>query len=402
MGEKKTAFIRHQSSAKDGACGRCALMLASVASMIELFNSDNIKILSELGYRVDVAANFDSGSVTSQEHVDAYKRKLTENGMKVYHIPIPRELSKISEMWKSYWIIRKLVDKKNYDIVHCHSPIGGVLCRLACINARKRGTKVIYTAHGFHFFKGAGRKAWLVYYPAERFCANFTDVLITINKEDYKAARKFKAGKTIYVPGIGIHVESIQNCIINRKKIRSGFGYQESDFVFMSTGQLSVRKNHEAVIRALGQIKDQRVKYLIAGFGELEEYLRKLVRALELEKRVIFAGYRSDVKELLHAVDAFVLPSIQEGLPVALMEAMAAGLPVVCSRIRGNTELIENGIGGYLADCHSADQFAKAMRRIANMDSCQMGIHNQEAVKKYDSRIVNIRIRDIYETACRI
>lgn len=324
-----------------------ALMLASVASMIDLFNADNIEILLSLGYKVDVAANFSFGSITSKERVDEYKRELFERGIGIYNIPIPRSLSMIKEMLISYKRIRELVERERYEIVHCHSPIGGVLCRLACRKARKRyGIRVIYTAHGFHFFKGASKKAWLVFYPVEWFCSIFTDLLITINQEDYKRACGFHTCKVFYVPGIGIHVDEViaAGKGIDRETKRAEFGYKTTDFVFMSTGQISVRKNHEVAIRAMGELRKSgrlgNIKYLIVGFGEEEGRLKKLSKKLGLGSVVAFSGYRSDVKQLLHAVDAFVFPSTQEGLPVAVMEAMAAGLPIVCSRIRGNVDLV--------------------------------------------------------------
>lgn len=385
--------------AKEAGCHRTkkrALMLASVASMLDLFNADNIRILIELGCQVDVAANFDSGSITSQKRVDEYKQELLDRGIGVYHIPIPRDLSMTAAMKKSYKDIKRLINTNAYDIVHCHSPIGGVLCRLACIGARRRGTKVIYTAHGFHFYKGAGCKAWMIYYPAERFCSLFTDVLIAINREDYQAAKKFYAKKTVYVPGIGIHVNEIKDAVVDRKEKRSEFGYTDTDFVFMSTGQLSVRKNHEAVIRALKKLNNPSVRYLIVGFGELEDKLKQLVKQLGLESSVTFAGYRSDVKELLHIADAFIFPSIQEGLPAALMEAMAAGLPVICSRIRGNTDLVKDNKGGYLADCYNTDAFARAMERIAETDHSRMGIVNQKVIMNYDSKKINKKMKKIY------
>lgn len=378
-----------------------ALILASVASMIDLFNADNINILSSLGYQVDVAANFNFGSITSQKRVNEYKQELMDYGIKVYNMPIPRDLSKIKDMEAAYREIKHLVDSNHYDIVHCHSPIGGVLCRLACRKSRKYGTKVIYTAHGFHFFKGATRKAWMIYYPVEKMCSLFTDLIITINHEDYKTAKKFRSCMVAYVPGIGIHVDKIKNATVDRESKREELGYERDDFVFMSTGQVSYRKNHEVVIRAMAQIPDKKSKYLIVGFGEEEERLKKLVQELNLQSRVTFAGYRSDVIELLHAVDAFVFPSIQEGLPVALMEAMAAGLPIICSKIRGNVDLIEDGKNGWLVDCHSSEEFSHAMERVKNEETSEMIDQNFKSIRKFDIDRVNNKMTDLYKAIAR-
>ena len=365
--------------------------------MIDLFNMDNIKILLELGYEVDVMANFEFGSITSQARVDEFKQELISMGINVYQVPIPRSLSMVKEMVIAYQNIKSLAEAKGYQLVHCHSPIGGVLCRLACREARKKlGTKVLYTAHGFHFFKGASKKAWVSFYPIEKWCSNFTDILITINQEDYKIAKTFNAGKVEYVPGIGIHTAEFQNILVDREEKRKEFGFKSDDFVFMSTGQLSTRKNHEVIIRALAKIDNLSAKYLIVGFGELEEELKALVKELGLETRVMFAGYRADVKELLHAVDAFAFPSLQEGLPVSLMEAMAVGLPIVCSKIRGNVDLIENGKGGYVYECHDVYGFAAGMKKIMNVPASDMGKVNVEVIKKFDIKTVNAYMRKIY------
>lgn len=357
------------------------LMLASVASMIDLFNADNMNILEKLGCRIDVAANFSKGSITSQERVAAYRRELEVRGINVYNTPIPRSIFKIGDIINSYKQIRKLTKEKHYRIVHCHSPIGGVVARFACRKARKTGTKVIYTAHGFHFFKGASLINWLIFYPIERLCSHFTDVLITINQEDYSRAKTWHTCDVKYVPGIGVHTEEFRKESVDRVALRNELGIKESDFVFLSVGQLSVRKNHEVVIRALAKINNPKVKYLLVGFGELEDKLKLLAKDLNIADRVIFSGYRGDVRKILHVVDAFAFPSLQEGLPVSLMEAMSVGLPIVCSAVRGNEDLVENGKGGYVYGCHDVDGFAEGMSEIIAGKGYEMGRHNISVMK---------------------
>lgn len=373
------------------------LMVASVASMIDLFNMDNINILMEMGFDVHVACNFETGSITSQERVNEFRRELEEKNIKTFQVSVPRNISLIGDILKSYKLIKSLCENNHYDIVHCHSPIGGVVTRLACKNVRKEGTKVVYTAHGFHFFKGAPIKNWLIFYPIEKLCAKYTDMLITINKEDYEVARKFPAINIVKIPGIGIHTEEFKNRLVDIKEKRAEFGISKDDFIFMSVGQISKRKNHEVIIKALSLIEDKKVKYLIIGFGELENQLKDLVKKLNLEDRVIFGGYRKDIKELLHIANGFAFPSRQEGLPVALMEAMSVGQPVICSRIRGNTDLIEDGKGGYLYDYNDYRGFAEGMKKIlaANRNNA-MKIINQETMRKFDIINVNNKMKDIY------
>ena len=372
------------------------LQLASVASMIDLFNKDNIDILDGFGAKIDVAANFQEGSITSQERVNEYHQELVNRDIDVIDYPCPRSIFRIGDIIRSYKMIKELADGRHYSIVHCHSPIGGVIARLACRKARKNGTKVVYTAHGFHFFKGAPLLNWIIFYPIEKFCSRITDVLITINKEDFKRAKDWETCRVELVHGIGVHTEEFLNEDVDRKKLRKQFGFHDDDFVFMSTGQVSIRKNHEVIIRAIAKIENPRVKYLIVGFGELEDKHKTLVNELGIEKRVIFAGYRGDVKQLLHAVDAYAFPSLQEGLPVALMEAMSVGLPVVCSMIRGNMDLIENGRGGFLYDCHDADGFADGMQKIVLGKGKEMGEINIETMKNFDIKTVNSQMRNLY------
>lgn len=374
------------------------LMLASVASMIDLFNMDNIRILKELGCKIEVAANFQEGSITSQKRVDEFKWELAEQDIEVEDVPIPRSIFQMGKIIKSYKKVKKLVEERHYRLVHCHSPIGGVIARLACRKVRKDGTKVIYTGHGLHFFRGAPLKNWILFYPIEWMCSKITDVLIAINQEDYEREKSWNTCRVEYVPGIGVDTDAFKNELVDRNLLRKEFGFDKNDFVFMSTGQISVRKNHEVIIRALSKIRDERIKYLIVGFGELEDKLKILTKELGLENRVVFAGYRGDVKELLHCVDGFAFPSLQEGLPVALMEAMAVGLPIVCSRIRGNVDLIEDGKGGYLYDYHDVEGFARGMMKIASSDSRVMGEMNKNTMKHYDKSVVNSSMLRIYKS----
>lgn len=373
-----------------------ALMMSSVASMIDLFNADNINILLELGYDVHVATNFEFGSITSQERVDEYRQELEARGIKTFQLPVPRSLFAIKNILTSYKKMKRLVEENQYQIVHCHSPIGGVIARLACIKARKTRTKVIYTAHGFHFFKGAPIKNWLIFYPVEKICSLFTDVLITINQEDYSRAKKFWAKEVEYVPGIGVDVEKIRSTTVNRSSMRKEFGLNDDDYVILSVGQLSKRKNHEVIIKALSKIEDNNVKYLLCGFGELEDYLKQLAKNLGVEDRIIFAGYRKNVYEILQIVDCFAFPSLQEGLPVSLMEAMAAGVPVVCSRIRGNVDLIVDGENGVLCEPTDVDAFEIALTRMITGDIIKKAGSGANSIYSKDIRVIRTKMKTMY------
>lgn len=278
-----------------------------------------------------------------------------------YDIPFARNPLHPSNV-KAYRNLKKIIDEGNYDIIHCHTPVGGMLGRFAARHVRKRGTKVIYTAHGFHFFKGAPLLNWLVYYPAERWMAHYTDDLITINKEDYNRAQNFKAKRVHYIPGVGIDLEKFappeDDAERQREKDekRRELMLKPEDFVVLSVGEVNKNKNHEVVIRAISQIKEQsqelfqRIQYVICGRGPLKKELEQLACTLNVENHVHFLGYRTDIPQICHAGDLFVFMSLREGLPVALMEAMACGLPVICSNVRGNRDLVHDGENGVLVD----------------------------------------------------
>ncbi len=378
---------------------RKALVTASVASMIDLFNMDNIRILRQLGYEVHVASNFAFGSITSQERVDAFREELKQAGILVHHIPIPRSIGDLKNIFLSYRQMKRLCTEQKYDLIHTQSPIGGVIARLCAKKLRAGETKVLYTAHGFHFYQGASKKNWLLFYPIEKYLSRFTDVLITINKEDYKRAKHFHAKRVCYVPGIGVDTERFAGAKEGADKLRQEFGFAQDDFVAVSVGQLSKRKNQETMIRAMAHIPDRKIKYLAVGLGECEAEDRKLIQKLGLKGQAVLAGYREDVDALLKMADCFVFPSVQEGLPVSLMEAMAAGVPVVCSRIRGNTDLVTDGVEGLLTEPMDESGYAKAVLKLKQDSRLRETLRKnaREKIKRYDAKRVHGRMLRIYQ-----
>jgi len=387
---------------------RKALVTASVASMIDLFSMDNIHILQELGFEVDVASNFAFGSITSQERVDAFRMELEEEGICAIHVPIPRSISDIKNIYKSYVQLKKLIEAEEYQLIHTQSPIGSVVTRLAARDALKQRKRtggkypqIVYTAHGFHFFKGAPLQNWLLFYPIERALARYTDSLLVMNEEDYFRAKKFGVSKINIVPGIGIEPEKYQEPMENRDEVRARFGFSNEDFVLISVGQLSKRKNQETAIRAIAKIPDVHVKYLIVGLGEKEAEFNELIEKLGVQDRIVLSGYREDIRDLLQAADACIFPSLQEGLPVALQEAMAAGLPIVASDIRGNRDLITDRVEGILVSPKDEDGFSAAIMEIVEHPdkTKSFGEHAQKKIQKYTKQEVQRCIREVY---CRV
>ncbi len=371
------------------------LMLASVASMIDQFNIPNIKMLLDMGYQVDVACNFVIGNTCSKEKIDALKDSLDRLDVKCFQIDFSRNITKVGENITAYKQVKALMKENRYDFVHCHSPIGGLIARLA---GKATETKVVYTAHGFHFYKGAPLKNWLIYYPIEWLCAHWTDTLITINQEDYALAqKKMHAKKVVYVPGIGIDLKKFGCSVTTPLEKRKEVGIPDDMTWMLSVGELIKRKNHETMIRAIADFPN--VYLTIAGRGELQEYLNTLIKELNLESRVKLLGFRTDISELCRAADVFCMPSFQEGLPVALMEAMACGKPCVVSNIRGNTDLIDEE--NALFDPHSVDSAKKAIGWILKSDMEQIGRHNAEIIRDFDIEVVLDDMKSIYDENLR-
>ena len=371
------------------------LIIATVPSMIGQFNMNNISILLDLGYEVHVACDWSDRSVWTDEKIKKLKKTLDEYLVKYYQIDFSRYPLNISNHIKAYNQVMSILKENNYTFVHCHTPIASAVTRIAC---KKLDTKAIYTAHGFHFYKGAPIKNWIIYYPIEKILSKYTDVLITINKEDYSLAKKkFKMKRLEYVAGVGVNtsIEFLPKEELKLKK--SEFGIRENEFVLISVGELSKRKNHEIIIKSLSKIHNFPFKYIIVGKGELNNYLIDLSQKNNIKDNIVFTGFRSDVIELMQISDLFVFPSLQEGLPVALMEAMTIGLPVLCSNIRGNNDLIEEGVGGYLFESKKSEQIIKYMTNLDRAKLKTMGDYNAKKIKLFSNENINKKMINIYK-----
>lgn len=343
-----------------------------------------IESLIEAGAEVDIACNETEYPVPA---------RYGELGCKIHHISCSRSPLDGGNL-KAVKEIRALVEANQYDIVHCHTAIAAACTRLACRPLRKKGVNVVYTAHGFYFLKGGLRKSWLIYYPVEWLCAHWTDVLITINQEDYALAkRKMKAGRVVYIPGVGVDTAKFRNITVDRSAKRESLGLPEDAVVLLSVGELNGNKNHETVIRAMAGMEN--VYYIIAGVGPKQAELEALSRSLGLADRVKLLGYRNDVGELCKIADLFVFPSFREGLPVSVMEAMASGLPVACSRIRGNVDLVDER-GGALFDPHHVDECRAAIQQCLKQDMHAMGQYNEEKVQKFSAEAVDGQMKALY------
>lgn len=376
------------------------LMLASVASMIDQFNMPNIVLLQKLGYQVDVACNFIEGNTCSDARVAELKQKLQDMHVHCYQIDFARNIKHMGQNMKALWQVEALMKQNTYAFCHCHSPIGGVVARIAGHRTR---TKVIYTAHGFHFYQGAPVMNWLVYYPVEKMLSRWTDVLITINHEDYKLAKKkFKMKKLTYVPGVGIDTQREGLSQKEKEEKRKELGIPQDAFLITNAAEFTPNKNQKTVIEAIEQLHNPNIYFVMCGIGEKKAELEQYVKEHGLEEHIRFVGFRNDLHEILQTSDCFVLSSFREGLSVALMEAMAEGLPVVCSRIRGNVDLIKDGKGGILISPPKRDEYIKAFEKLYNMKNeafgqfLHMGEINRKMIYIFGRKNVENHMKAIY------
>lgn len=388
----KSVFLLESNTIEPVKSGKFkkALIIGSMASMLDNFNRNNISILDSLGYEITLAANFKDEDSNSLKKNQLFRKEMELKGYKVVHIDFSRSISNLPKQIKSVKQVRSLL-KNKYDLVHCNSPICSVITRLAYEKYRRRvDGKILYTAHGFHFYDGAPKKNWCIYYPVEKLCSWFTDVLITINKEDYNRAKKyFHAKKTVYVPGIGIDVKKFADVCIDRSAKRSELGIKDNDIMLLSVGELNENKNHSAVIKALGQIQDRRIHYFIAGKGDLDNYLKNLASTHNVNLHLL--GFRTDVAELYKCADIYVLPSKREGLNVSLMEAMASGLPCIASRIRGNTDLLSFSLFSPTDKIEIKNALIESISKIEKLAK-----NNPNRIKQFSTEIVNERMNWIY------
>ena len=373
------------------------LILASVASMIDQFNISNIHILKEMGYEVHIACNFKVGNTCNDERILLLKNRLMNMKVDYYQIDFMRSITKISDNLKAYKQVLDLVNKHDYKFIHCHSPIGGVIGRII---GRLTNTKIIYTAHGFHFYKGAPLLNWVIYYPIELWLSRFTDILITINKEDFRlASDKFKAKKIVYVPGVGIDTIKFRSLSINISEKRELLGVPKNSFILLSVGELNKNKNHEVIIRSLKILNNPKIHYLICGQGNLKEYLIKISNKLGLQDHVHFLGFRDDISEICKASDIFLFPSLREGLGLAALEAMASGLPLITSNVHGIMDYSINGVTGLIANPKDVKEFSYAINKLLNDQRLRdkIGINNIKTAEMFDSKIINIKMFEIYK-----
>jgi glycosyltransferase EpsD len=357
---------------------KAMLFAATTCSHIYHFMLPFMKMMSAKGYDVDVIATKDHTYKKLMEH--SYIKKL-------YLVDISRNPFNIKNI-QSYKEIKTILINNNYNIVHTNTPIMSFYLRLAARKLIK--TKVVYMAHGFHFFKGSPLRNWLLYFPAEYLASRFTDDLITINNEDYCIASKwFKTCKIHYISGTGIDLSKYKKTVENKNKTN----------VIICVSEFIERKNHKQIILALShiikEIKD--VKVWFVGCGKLVEQCKDLANHLEVQDYIKWLGFRYNIPDLLNKADLAVLTSYHEGVPRFLLEAMACSKPIVATNVRGNRELVMHEQNGYLVNTDDHIALADACIKVLTSNNIeQMGEKSFSICRKYDIKIVKKMMLEVY------
>lgn len=370
-----------------------ALIITTIGGFVPQFEMNDVRILQENGYTVHYASDFGNPVY----RID--KEELEQNGLILHHIDIKKSPVRLKANMRALRQLKKIIEQEQIHLIHCHNPLGGVIGRMAA-RAGKGSPYVIYTAHGFHFYDGAPKKNWIFFYPVEKYLARHTDCLITINKEDYKRAKKFrlkKNGRAEHIPGVGVNTIKFQKKEALREPKRQELGIPREAFHIVSVGELNDNKNHAAVICAMAELNDKEIYYTICGDGKNREYLQNLILQYHLEDRVQLLGYRTDVAEILQSADCFAFPSKREGLGIAALEAMACAIPVIAADNRGTREYMEHGRNGIVFHAEYPKELEKAIlsmkqspkRRQKMAENCRKtaGRFNIEATDKIMRRI---------------
>ncbi|HCO37340.1 MAG TPA: glycosyltransferase family 1 protein [Ruminococcaceae bacterium] len=371
-----------------------ALFTATVKSHIGQFHMPFIKELQGRGYEVHAAYKDNSNQ----------KQGLDTSAIdKIYEVPFSRSPYSPSNI-KAYFALKKIIDENSYDVIHCNTPMGAVITRLAALGARKRGTKVVYTAHGFHFYKGAPRINKILFYPVEKILSRCTDALITINSEDYNAAldHNFKAKKIYHVNGVGVDLSRFHSVSPDKKSaLREQYGYSDDDFIMIYPADFCERKNQNMLFDMLKILLEhnKNFKLLLPGATDKSQPYVEYAKSIGVFDNVEILGYRNDISNLVALSDISLSSSRQEGLTINLIEAMAIGNPIVATDVRGNNDLVKNGINGFTVPLNDSAAMADAVMKIYNSPQLALDFKNQNAkeVKNYSVESVIDDMVGIYK-----
>ena len=361
------------------------LFVATIASHIKGFHEPYLKLFKENGYKTYVAAKDNLKDNECIKYCD-----------KFINISVNRSPFKLNNI-KAIEELKNIIKLEKINVIHCHTPVGSVVARLAAKKDIKKGNvRLIYTAHGFHFFKGAPIKNWLLFYPIELYLAKYTTTLITINSEDYEFAKKKfskRCNDIIYIPGVGIDINKFKSkmSIDEIKKYKKSLGIGEKDYILTCVARLDKNKNQKFLIQVINNLKDKNIHLILVGRDEIGGLYQKIVKEKKLENKVHFLGNRNDISNILSITDIVLSASKREGLPINILEAFASGKPVVALNCRGMTDLIEDEKNGFIVRNKDIEEYIGKILKIYNDKKLyeNIKINNLEKASKYDISIIS-------------
>lgn len=368
------------------------LLITTISGFVPKFLMQDIGMLKERGYIVHYASNF------TNPIYECDRAALEKQGILCHQISIAKSPLAIRANLTALRQLNRLVEQENIRVIYCNNPMGGVLGRLA--HGKGRKPYVIYTAHGFHFYKGAPVKNWLIFYPVERLLAHKTNQLITINREDKNIADTFRLrrrGSTVQIPGVGYDTARFRPAADKREEYRKKYGAGDEDYIFLAVGELNDNKNHKTIIKAFSQIEDKRARLFICGEGPERRELLLLIEELHLTDRVMLWGYQTEIEAFYQSADCFLFPSVREGLGMASIEAMACGLPIIVGANRGTREYAEEN--AIVCEPKDVKAFAGAMNRVMNNHglAADMGRRSIEIAARFTKERNAKVMKQVYE-----
>lgn len=388
------------------------LIITTISGFLPQFESNDVKLLMEAGYEVHYASNFKNPIY----HCD--KEVLRERGIILHQIDVEKSPLRIRNHIRAFRQLRKILETESITAIHCHNPMGGVLGRLAALaqkrsqlkkkqNAANRSRQknhifVLYTAHGFHFYRGASIINWLLYYSAERFLAHFTNELITINREDYLNAKKFRlrrGGQVSQIHGVGVDANRFRPMPQLAEEMRRELAIPKQAFHIVTAAELNDNKNQSVIIESIAAIGRSDIYYSICGKGPNENKLRELIQQRNLEKQVRLLGYRNDMEKILAAADCFAFPSKREGLGIAAVEALLCEVPLIAADNRGTREYLIDGVNGILCRNGREEEFQKAILMLFEDKELRLRLkaNCRNSVRKFTIPETEKRMRSIYD-----
>lgn len=370
-----------------------ALIVANMGGFASFLISD-IDMLHKMGYEVTYVANMDALPWEDT------KNELLKRNVRNININFDTKNPFSKQNRKAYIELKEILKENYYDLIHCHTPIVGFLTRIAARKTRRNGSKIIYTTHGFAFTDTSSKKSWLIFYNFEKFSSRFCDAIITINKEDYKNAKKMHCKNVYYINGVGVDIKKYIDVDINIEQYKTKLEIDKDKIVILSVGELSERKNHKIIIDAIAKLENKsKYIYIICGNGVdggTAEKLKSLAKEKEVDLKLL--GFRYDIPQIIKCSDIGAIPSIREGLGLAGIQSLAEGIPLVASNVQGIKDYVIDGETGYLSSPFDSNQFAENINKLTSKEiRSSMSDKCKEVAKQFDISISINQRKEIYE-----